>query len=91
VFLVASWPILADPSRDGWRLLRVVRLAILVCLARPGRMTLLTVVVGAILVLSTVVFPAVVLVSVVYVSLVATRYVLPLADRLEGRTPADPA
>jgi hypothetical protein len=91
VLLVASWPILADPSRDGWRLLRVVRLAILVCLARPGRMTLLTVVVGAILVLSTVVFPAVVLVSVVYVSLVATRYVLPLADRLEGWTPADPA
>lgn len=88
VLLVASWPILADPGRDGWPFLRVIRLAVLVCLARPGRMTLLTVIIGAILALSTVVFPAVVLVSVAYTSLVATRYVLPLADRVEGRAPA---
>jgi uncharacterized membrane protein YesL len=91
VLLVASWPILADPSRAGWAFRRVVRLGILVCLARPGRMTLLTVIVGAILILSTVVFPAVVLVSVAYVSLVATRYVLPLADHIEGRSPTEPA
>jgi hypothetical protein len=89
--LVATWPILADPDRDGWSLRRVLRLALFVCLARPGRMTLLTVIVAAILILSTVVFPAVVLVSVAYVSLVATRYVLPLADHFEGRSPTEPA
>jgi len=91
VLLVATWPLLTDPDREGLPLRRVVAQAALVCLARPGRMTLLTVVLATLLLLSTVVFPAVVLISVAYVSLVATRYVLPLADRLEGQSPAEPA
>ena len=34
--LVAFWPILADPRREGWSLGRRLRLALLVNLARPG-------------------------------------------------------
>lgn len=90
VFLVALWPILTDPAHDGRSVRRVLALAALVCLARLGRMTLLTLLLVAILILSTVVFPAVLLVSGAYVALVATRYVLPLADRLEGRWATDP-
>jgi uncharacterized membrane protein YesL len=91
VLLVAIWPLLTDPDREGRPLRRVVAQAALVCLARPGRMTLLTAVLAVLLLVSTVVFPAVVLVSVAYVSLVATRYVLPLADRLEGRSTVEQA
>ena len=84
--LVAFWPILVDPRREHLPLRRAIVLAGLVCLARPGRMFLLTLLIGAILLAATAILPAIALVGVVYVSLVATRYVLPLADRVEGRT-----
>jgi hypothetical protein len=45
----------------------------------------LTAVIVAVLAISTVFFAALFSISVAYVSLVATRYVLPAADRLEGR------
>ena len=83
--LVAFWPILVDPLREELPIRRRLRLAILVNLARPGRMFALTVLLTAVLVVSTVLFAALLTVSVAYVSLVATRYVLPAADRLEGR------
>ncbi|HEV2006434.1 MAG TPA: hypothetical protein VGQ85_07445, partial [Candidatus Limnocylindrales bacterium] len=83
--LVAFWPILVDPRREHLPLRRAIVLAGLVCLARPGRMFLLTLLIGAILLAATAILPAIALVGVVYVSLVATRYVLPLADRVEGR------
>jgi hypothetical protein len=85
MFLVAAWPIVVDPLREELSLRRRLRLAFLVIAARPGRMLLLTVVVVAILVASTVLFAALLTVSLAYVSLVTTRYVLPAADRLEGR------
>ncbi len=83
--LVAFWPILVDPLREELPVRRRLWLALLVNLARPVRMFFLTALLTALLVASTVLFAAVVTVSVAYVSLVAARYVLPAADRLEGR------
>ncbi|MEO6350440.1 MAG: hypothetical protein ABIP53_07295 [Candidatus Limnocylindrales bacterium] len=85
MFLVCVWPILVDPVRADEPLRAKLRLAALVSLARPGRMLALTVVIVAILALSTVLFAALLTISVAFVSLVATRYVLPVADRVEGR------
>ncbi len=85
MMLVALWPILVDPLREGLPLRRRLYLAVLVNLARPGRMFALTFLIGAVLLASTVLFAALLTVSVAYVSLVAARYVLPVADRLEGR------
>jgi hypothetical protein len=83
--LVAFWPILVDPLREELPIRRRLWLAVLVSLARPGRMFVLTLLIAAVLIASTVLFAAIVTVSVAYVSLVGTRYVLPAADRLEGR------
>jgi hypothetical protein len=87
MLLVAFWPVLVDPRREGLGLRRRLLLAGLVVIGRPGRLFLLTIVVVAILVVSTVLFAAVLIVSVAYVSLVAARYVLPLVDELEARLP----
>jgi uncharacterized membrane protein YesL len=85
MFLVAAWPIVVDPLRADVPLRARLKLAALVNLARPARMFVLTAVIGVILLISTVLFAALLTISVVFVSLVATRYVLPVADRLEGR------
>jgi hypothetical protein len=90
--LVALWPILADPRREGWSLGRRLRLALLVNLARPGRMAGLTLVLAVLLAASTALFAVLVTAGVAFAILIATRYVLPIADALEGGAPAtDPA
>ena len=85
MFLVAVWPILVDPFREDLPVRSRLRLAALVNLARPGRMFAVTLLIVALLLISTALFAALLTVSVAFVSLVATRYVLPAADRLEGR------
>ncbi len=85
MFLVAAWPILVDPLRQDMSIARRLKLAALVNVARPGRMFALTVVIAAIVLISTALFAALLTVSVAFVSLVTARYVLPAADRLEGR------
>ena len=87
MLLVTFWPVLTDPRRDGLGLRRRLVLAGLVVIGRPGRVAALTVVVTAILIVSTVLFAAILLVSVAYVSLVSARYVLPMLDALEARLP----
>lgn len=87
MLLVTFWPILTDPHRDGLGLRRRLVLAGLVVIGRPGRVAALTLVVTAILIVSTVLFAAILLVSVAYVSLVSARYVLPMLDALEARLP----
>jgi hypothetical protein len=82
-WLVAFWPILADPDRDGVGLRRKIALAGLVVIGRPGRSFVLAALVSAILAVSVVLFAAILLVSVAYVSLVSARYVLPMADEVE--------
>ena len=78
------WILMVDPERDERPLRDRLRLAVLVVLAAPGRMALLSLVLTIILLVSTVAFAALLTISVSFTSLVAARYVLPLADRLEG-------
>jgi hypothetical protein len=84
-FLVAFWPILADPLRDGLPLRRRLALAGMVIVGRPVRVLALTAAVGIILAVSIVLLAGIVLFGVAYASLVATRYVLPLVDQLDDR------
>lgn len=79
------WPLLVDPRREALPARTRVRLALLLVLAHPIRVGLLAVVLGLLLAVSTVATPALMTISVAYVALVATRYVLPAADRLEAR------
>jgi hypothetical protein len=85
LYLVAAWPILVDPVRETMSFRDRLRLAFYVVATRVVRMLGLTLVILVILIVSTVLFAALVTISVAYISLVATRYVLPAADRLEGR------
>jgi uncharacterized membrane protein YesL len=87
VYLVALWPILVDPQREGASLRRRLALAGVVILGRPGRSIALAVAVVAILAVSVVLFAAIALVSVAYTALVSARVVLPTLDALEDRVP----
>jgi hypothetical protein len=85
---VASWPLLLDPERDDVGVKPVLRLAGAVAVARPMR-TLFLVLLLAVVTLVSVqtIVGAFVLPS--FGVLVAAHTVIPVADRLEGRTPTD--
>lgn len=85
VVSVATWPLLLDPLRaeDGIR--ATLRLGLLLAVAHPVRMTVLALLLGVLLVASTVAAAALVTVSGALAMLIAAHYVLPAADRLEGR------
>ncbi|HEU4571888.1 MAG TPA: hypothetical protein VFR93_04320, partial [Candidatus Limnocylindrales bacterium] len=57
----------------------------LLVLAHPFRLGVLALVAGVLLVVSAVLFAALVTVSLAFVALLAARYLLPAADRLEAR------
>jgi uncharacterized membrane protein YesL len=84
MFAAVAWPLLLDPKRDGTSPRDRLRLALLLILAHPGRCAALTVTLGLVLAVSTVAFAALITIGVSFVALVATRYVLPAADRLEA-------
>ena len=77
------WILLVDPERADRPLRGRLRLAVLLVVAAPGRLTALAVLLLIVLLISTVAFAALLTISVSYAALVAARYVLPLADRLE--------
>lgn len=81
----AFWPLLVDPERAGRPALDVLRLAGLLVLAHPVRLGALALLLTVVLVVSTILFAALLTVSVGFVLLVAARFVLPAADRLEAR------
>jgi hypothetical protein len=68
-----------EPARER------LRLAALLVLAHPVRVVGLGLVLAALIVISVVAVVALLTVSVAFAALVATRYVLPAADRLEAR------
>jgi hypothetical protein len=78
-------PLLVDPRRADMPIRGRLRLAGVLVLASPVRVGLLLILAGAFVAISAVLFAPLLTVSVAFVSLVATRYVLPAADRLEGR------
>jgi hypothetical protein len=87
MFLIAFWPILVDPNREALGLRARLVLTGLTVIGRPVRLLALTAVTGLILAVSVVLFAALMIVSVAYVSIVASRYVLPLVDDLEAHLP----
>jgi len=82
---LAFWPLLVDPVRQSEPLRSRIQLAAAVILSKPGRFAALAIVVTTITVVSAILFAALLTVTVAYVALVMCRYVLPAADRLEGR------
>ena len=79
------WPIVTDPERSGEPIRAGVRLAALLVLAHPIRLGLMAFVLGAITLASTILAAAIITFAAAYVALVAAHFVLPSADRLEGR------
>ena len=77
------WVLLVDPDRAERTLRERLRLAVLLVVAAPGRIVALGLLLLVVLLISTVAFAALLTISVSYAALVAARYVLPLADRLE--------
>jgi hypothetical protein len=84
-YVMVAWPILMDPLRDSEPLRARLRLAGLLLLAHPLRIGALAILAAAFLIVSTIAIAAIVTVSLAYTMLVLARYILPAADRLEGR------
>ena len=80
-----AWPILADPARAAWPLRDRLHLAGLLLLAHPIRLGVLGLILLLFLAASAVAIVALLMVSVAIATLVAARYVLPAADRLDER------
>ena len=85
LFAWVAWPILLDPDRAAQTARERLRLAALLVLAHPVRVGALGLVLAVLLVVSTIAIVALVTVAVGFSALVASRYVLPAADRLESR------
>jgi hypothetical protein len=85
LFAWTLWPILLDPARADRPVRDRVRLAGLLVLAHPIRIGSLGLVLAVFLVFSTVAVVALATVSVAFAALVASRFVLPAADRLEAQ------
>ncbi len=82
---VIVWPLAADPDRAQRPFREVVKLAALLALAFPIRFGALSLLLLVILAVSTVLFVALLTVGIAFAALLATRYVLPAADRFEAR------
>jgi hypothetical protein len=89
LFVWTFWPILVDPARSDRSVVERARLAALLVLARPLRIAALAAFLGVFLVVSTVAIVALVTISMALSALIASRYVLPAADRLEMRLAPD--
>lgn len=86
-----AWPILVDPRHADEPIIARLRLAALLVLAHPIRIGLLGIVLGLFLAVSTLAVVALATVSVAFSALVASRFILPAADRLEARLASDEA
>jgi hypothetical protein len=84
-YAVVAWPIVLDPLRTAEPIRGRLRLAALLLLAHPIRVGILAALVGAFLIAATIAVAAIVTVGLAFAFLVIARYVLPAADRLEGR------
>jgi len=89
LFAWTAWPVLLDPRRASRPVRDRIRVAGLLVIAFPMRFAMLGVVLAVILVASTIATIALATIGVAFAALVATRYVLPAADRLEARLADD--
>ena len=84
-WLLCLWPLVVDPRREGASLREQMRLAAMLVLAFPLRIGVLWMVTVLVLAVSTVLFAALITIAVAFCASLGCRYVLPAADRLEGR------
>jgi len=84
LFAWTFWPILLDPQRAERPAVERARLAALLVLAHPVRTGVLAAFLAGFLAVSTVAIVALATISVSFGALIASRFVLPAADRLEG-------
>lgn len=85
LFAWTAWPLLADPWRESWPARERLRLAAYLLLAHPVRLAGLGLFLLVLLVASTVAIVAILTVSIAIASLIASRFILPAADRLDDR------
>jgi hypothetical protein len=83
VYGVPFWVLLVDPEREEASPLARARIAALLAVAIPGRLSLLALLLAVLLLVSTVAFVALLTIAPTYALLVSARYTLPPADRLE--------
>lgn len=86
VLACVAWPLLGDPARADMGTRDVLRLAATIALARTPRILAAWLVVGVLLMVSTVLAAAIITVSVSLSALFLARVVLPLADALAPRS-----
>jgi hypothetical protein len=79
------WPIVTDPERLNEPVRSGMRLGALLVLAHPIRLGALAFVLAVISLVSTILAAAIITFAAAYLALVAAHFVLPSADRIEGR------
>jgi uncharacterized membrane protein YesL len=84
-YAVVAWPLLLDPERDGEPLGARLRLAFVIVLVHPVRIGLFGLLIGAVLAISTALVAPILTFAVGVTWLAIARFVLPVADRIEGR------
>jgi hypothetical protein len=84
-FALVAWPLLLDPERESDGVRKRLRLAFVVLLAYPMRIALFALLIGALLVFATVAIAPIITFAIGLAWLAIARYVLPIADRVEGR------
>lgn len=84
-FALVAWPLLLDPERDAEGVRPRLRLALIVLLAYPLRIGLFALLIGALLLVATVAIAPIITFAIGLAWLAIARYVLPIADRVEGR------
>jgi uncharacterized membrane protein YesL len=85
ILAVVAWPLVMDPIRASMPIRSRLRLAGLLVLAHPVRFTALAAVLAVLVLAGAVLAAALLMFAAAYVALVAAHFVLPAADRLEGR------
>ena len=80
-----AWPLLVDPERDDEPIAGRLKLAGLVLVAHPIRVGGFLLLVGIVLATAAIAIAPFVTFAVALAWLVIARYVLPVADRIEGR------
>ena len=84
-FALVAWPLLLDPERESDGVRKRLRLAFVVLLAYPMRIALFALLIGALLVFATLAIAPIITFAIGLAWLAIARYVLPIADRVEGR------
>jgi uncharacterized membrane protein YesL len=84
-YVLVAWPLLLDPVRRGEPATRQLRLGALLLLAHPFRVGAMALVILVFLAVATITVAGVAMFALALTLLVAAHYVLPAADRIEGR------